>query len=376
MEKNKISNVVKEKKKASKGADKCEEEIAISKGLDSEIAEQKRLTEEALEQQAKLLGKIGNLVSDRAKIAQTEDDNKVERTFGTVDNDFKVTGESLGFLHHHEIMQCLDMVEFERGQKIAGHRGYFLKGVGVLLNQALINYGLTKLSSMGYTPMQPPFFMKKSIMEATCQLSDFAENLYQVEGADDATEALYLTATSEQPLSAMYMKEWIEPQDLPKRFAGVSTCFRKEAGSSGRDVWGIFRVHQFEKVEQFIYSDPKKSWEEFDKMVNSSELFLQGLNLPYQVINIASGALNDAASMKYDIEAWFPGYGEFRELVSCSNCTDYQSRALECRYALKNCEDKLHVHMLNGTLCATERTMCCILENYQTPEGVKIPEVL
>lgn len=272
-------------------------------------------------------------------------------------------------------MQCLDIVEFERGQKIAGHRGYFLKGYGVLLNQALINYGLNTLVAAGYLPMQPPFFMKKSIMEATCQLSDFSENLYQVEGTDDS-EPLYLIATSEQPISSMHMKEWIQPSELPKRYCGTSTCFRKEAGSHGRDVWGIFRVHQFEKVEQFIYSDPKTSWEEFDKMVNCSETFLQGLNLPYQVMNIASGGLNDAAAMKYDIEAWFPGYDAFRELVSCSNCTDYQSRALETRFDKKDVEDKQYVHMLNGTLCATERTMCCLVENYQTAEGLIVPEVL
>lgn len=128
------------------------------------------------------------------------------------------------------------------------------------------------------------------------------------------------------------MNEWIQPKDLPYRYCGVSSCFRKEAGSHGRDVWGIFRVHQFEKVEQFIYCAPDKSWEEFDKMVSSSETFLKGLKLPYQVLNIASGELNDAAACKYDIEAWFPGYDAFRELVSCSNCLDYQSRALETRY--------------------------------------------
>lgn len=170
--------------------------------------------------------------------------------------------------------------------------------------------------------MQPPFFMKKSIMEQTCQLSDFSENLYQVEGTDDS-EPLYLIATSEQPISAFHMKEWIEPASLPHKYAGISTCFRKEAGSHGRDVWGIFRVHQFEKVEQFIYCDPSESWNELEKLIATSESFYQGLGLPYQVINIVSGALNDAAAMKYDLEAWFPGYDAFRELVSCSNCTDF-----------------------------------------------------
>jgi seryl-tRNA synthetase len=174
----------------------------------------------------------------------------------------------------------------------------------------------------------------------------------------------------------MHLKEWIEPHDLPKHYAGISSCFRKEAGSHGKDVWGIFRVHQFEKVEQFVYCDPKTSWDEFEKMIATSEEYYQALELPYHVIAIVSGALNDAAAMKYDLEAWFPGYNAFRELVSCSNCTDYQSRALETRYALKNTDEKLYVHMLNGTMCATERTMCCIMENYQTPEGLRIPKVL
>ena len=151
------------------------------------------------------------------------------------------------------------------------------------------------------------------------------------------------------------MNEWLKPVDLqpPKRYAGYSTCFRKEAGSHGRDVWGIFRIHQFEKVEQFIFCEPKDSWDELEKMARNSEEFIKGLGLPYQVINIVSGELNDAAAMKYDIEAWFPGYDSYRELVSCSNCTDYQARGLEVRYHLQNSDEKLYVHMLNGTMCAT-----------------------
>ena len=172
---------------------------------------QKKLAAEAETEKATMLNKIGNILSADVVISKTEDDNKVIRTWGTVNKEFIVDGSQLGKLHHHEVMQCLDMVEFERGQKVAGHRGYFLKGYGVLLNQALINYGISVLSSKGYTPTQPPFFMTKSVMEATCQLSDFSENLYQVEGTDDSTEPLYLTATSEQPISAMHMKEWLEP---------------------------------------------------------------------------------------------------------------------------------------------------------------------
>jgi seryl-tRNA synthetase len=173
-----VSKIVMEKKKASKGQDKCEEEVAKSKAIDVQIAEQKKLTEDLTSQIEKVLNKIGNIVSDRCAVADTEAGNKVHKTFMEPNKDLVVDGSALGKLHHHQIMQCLDMVELDRGQRVAGHRGYYLKGVGVLLNQALINFGLSTLCGMGYTPIQPPFFMKKQVMEATCQLSDFAENLY------------------------------------------------------------------------------------------------------------------------------------------------------------------------------------------------------
>jgi seryl-tRNA synthetase len=217
--------------------------------------------------------------------------------------------------------------------------------------------------------------MKKEIMAETAQLSDFDDQLYKVEGDP---EPYYLIATSEQPISTMYRNEWLENQDLPIKIVGTSPCFRKEAGAHGKDTWGIFRVHQFEKVEQFIICSPEDSWKFHEEMIQVSEEFYQTLGLPYRVINIVSGALNDAAAKKYDLEAWFPGYDAFRELVSCSNCTDYQSRSINIRLRTdkSKTDEKKYVHMLNGTLTATERTLCCILENYQTEEGVIVPEVL
>jgi len=188
-----------------------------------------------------------------------------------------------------------------------------------------------------------------------------------------------LIATSEQPISAYYRKEILESKDLPIKFAGISTCFRKEAGSHGKEVWGLFRIHQFEKVEQFCITVPEESDKMHEEMILASEEFYKSLNIPYRVISIVSGALNDAAAKKYDLEAWFPGYGQYKELVSCSNCTDFQSRSLDIRlrtYKDVTGDEKKYVHMLNGTLCATQRAMCCILENYQTPEGVRVPEVL
>jgi len=223
----------------------------------------------------------------------------------------------------------------------------------------------------------PPFFMNKDQMAKTAQLDQFDEELYKVIGSDDEK---YLIATSEQPISAFHSDEWFESPEtqLPIKYAGYSTCFRKEAGSAGRDMWGIFRVHQFEKVEQFVITAPEKSWEMFDKMIETSEEFYQSLGLRYRVVGIVSGALNLAASQKYDLEAWFPFQKAYKELVSCSNCTDYQARRLEVRCGLKSKDQtrKVYVHMLNGTLCATERALCCLVENYQTAEGVVIPEVL
>jgi seryl-tRNA synthetase len=277
---------------------------------------------------------------------------------------------------------------------VAGHRAYFLKGVGLLLNQALINYGLTFLMGKGYTPLQPPFFMSKEAMSGVAQLADFDEQLYKVTG-ESADSEKYLIATSEQPICAFHMGEWLSEKELkeaPKRYAGFSTCFRKEAGSHGRDAWGIFRVHQFEKVEQFIVCHPEESRQHHEEMIAAAEEFYQSLGLAYHVVNIVSGELNNAAAKKYDLEAWFPTLGTYRELVSASNCTDYQSRAMEVRLredgssaaaagsgkkdekATKG-ETKF-VHFLNATLCATTRTICCILENYQTAEGVKVPDVL
>jgi len=309
-------------------------------------------------------------------ISQTENDNVTLRTWDPqgVTEDPAVIPD---IMPHHEILLRLGAMDLDRGAKIAGHRGYYLTDDGVDLNQALISYGLDYLRGKGYKKIQPPFMMNKDQMAKTAQLDQFDEELYKVIGSDDEK---YLIATSEQPISAYHSDEWFESPEtqLPVRYAGYSTCFRKEAGSAGRDMWGIFRVHQFEKVEQFVITDPQKSWEMFDTMIANSEGFYQSLGLRYRVVAIVSGALNLAAAQKYDLEAWFPFQRAYKELVSCSNCTDYQSRRLEIRCGLKAKEQtrKVYVHMLNGTLCATERALCCLVENYQTPEGLRIPEVL
>eukprot|EP00755_Sulcionema_specki_P012100 Sspe_Gene.50521::Locus_28124_Transcript_1_1_Confidence_1.000_Length_1472::g.50521::m.50521/K01875/SARS, serS; seryl-tRNA synthetase len=224
--------------------------------------------------------------------------------------------------------------------------------------------------------------MNKEAMGSVAELAQFDEELYHVSGEGDDK---YLIATSEQPIAAYHAGKWFQESELekPVKYAGYSTCFRKEAGSHGRDTLGIFRVHQFEKIEQFIVCSPRdgQSWVQLEEMIRTSEEFYQGLGLPYRVVSIVAGALNLAAAKKYDLEAHFPASDKFRELVSVSNCTDFQSRAINARFGQTTKGTtkenvKEYVHMLNGTLCAITRTMCCLVENYQTNEGIIVPEVL
>ncbi|KAF8477459.1 hypothetical protein BDZ91DRAFT_709292 [Kalaharituber pfeilii] len=341
--------------------------------------EKKDLEAISAEKEVKLKSKvisIGNIVHDSVPVSDNEDNNQLIREW--CPEGVKV--EKRNCLSHHEVLTRIDGYEAERGVKVVGHRGYFLKQWGVFLNQALINYGLEFLMNRTqgdkpYTPLQTPQFMNKDMMAKTAQLEQFDEELYKVVDGDAEK---YLIATSEQPISALHADEWILKNELPINYAGYSTCYRREAGSHGKDAWGIFRVHQFEKIEQFVITEPEKSWEAFDEMIATSEAFYQSLKIPYRVSAIVSGALNNAAAKKYDLEAWFPFQGEYKELVSCSNCTDYQSRRLEIRFGTKTQMDtnKKYVHCLNATLCATERALCCIMENYQTAEGLNVPEPL
>ncbi|KAJ3511276.1 hypothetical protein NLJ89_g4192 [Agrocybe chaxingu] len=370
---NDVQKQISTKKKAKEPADDL---VAAKKEIDAQVEAKKKEAKEFEATMRQKASGVGNLVGKNVPVSLTEDDNVTLRTWDP-------TGEladppaRVGIMPHHEVLLRLDAMDLDRGAKVAGHRGYYLTNDGVDLNQALISYGLDFLREKGYKKIQPPFFMNKEQMAKTAQLEQFDEELYKVIASEDEK---YLIATSEQPISSFHSDEWFESPDnqLPIKYAGYSTCFRKEAGSAGRDMWGIFRVHQFEKVEQFVITDPEKSWGMFDTMIGNSEAFYQSLGLRYRVVAIVSGALNLAAAQKYDLEAWFPFQRAYKELVSCSNCTDYQSRRLEIRCGLKQKDQtrKVYVHMLNGTLCATERALCCLVENYQTPEGLVIPEVL
>ncbi|KAF7680963.1 Serine--tRNA ligase [Astathelohania contejeani] len=311
-----------------------------------------------------LLKQIGNILHQDVVVSKNEEENKLIASYRTK----RIIYGNLGY---DQILEKIGGCDTARGSRLAGHRGYYLMGETALLANALSRYAIDFLREKGFKLVQPPVFMNKDAMTKTCQLSEFDEQLYAVEND------LYLIATSEQPLSALHMNERLLPSQLPLLYSGQSLCFRKEAGAHGKDNAGIFRVHQFEKIEQFVICDKESSQMWFEKMIRYCQEFYESLDISYNVVSIVSGEMNDAASIKYDLEAFFPNTNRFRELVSCSNCTDFQSRSLEVRYGVgKEDDKKVYVHMLNCTMCAIQRTLCCILENYQKEDRVVIPRPL
>ena len=273
---------------------------------------------------------------------------------------------------HVDIATALDLVDIERAAKISGARFYFLKNELVRMNHALVQFALDFLSENGYSPVQPPYMIRKEPMSGAVILGDFADVIYKIQDED-----LYMIGTSEHAIASMHMNEILDGKKLPIKYAGFSPCFRKEAGAHGKDMKGIFRVHQFEKVEQFVYCRPEDSWKEHEKMLALSEKFFEKLGIPYRVMLLSSGDTGKISAKTYDIEAWMAGQSAYREIVSCSNCLDYQARRLGIRFRDRTNEDTRLVHTLNSTLVATERTLVAILENYQTASGtVEVPEAL
>ena len=361
-EKNKLSKSFKQAKKDGN----IEEVIAKSKEVANEIKELGPKIEEYKKLREEYRYKVGNIIDEDVPISDTEDDNTIIRKVGDLPSfDFKP-------LNHVDLIEKIDGADIETAASIAGARFYYLKRDILHLNLALIQFALNELEGQGYIPLQTPFFVKSEVAAETSELGEFEETLYKVENED-----LYLIATAEQTLAALHRDEIIAPENLPLRYCALSTCFRKEAGSHGKDTLGIFRVHQFEKIEQFIFSAPEESKAEHTRLLEITEGIYKKLALPYQIVGIVSSALNDNAAIKYDLEAWFPGSETYRELVSCTNCTDYQARKTKTRIGKAGSGDAQTLHTLNSTAIATERTMCCILENYQQADGsIKVPEVL
>jgi len=314
----------------------------------------------------KLALTIPNLVDESVPIGTDNTSNREIKKWGKVPQfDFKVKD-------HIDISQSLDLVDLERAAKVAGARFYYLKNDLVKLNQALIQYALDFLSEKNYIPIQTPYLINHASMEGAIIAHDFEDVIYKIEGDD-----LYLIGTSEHAVASMHSDEILEGKILPLRYAGVSPCFRKEAGAHGRDQKGIFRVHQFEKVEQFIFSRPEESWKEHESMLSNVEEFYQKLEMPYRIMMLSSGDLGKISAKTYDLEAWMAGQNNYREIVSCSNCLDFQARRLKIRFRDRTNDPPQYVHTLNSTLVATTRTLVALMENFQTKDGhISIPKVL
>ena len=313
-----------------------------------------------------LMMTLPNLLHETVPVGKDEKDNVVVRQNG------EIMRPSFNPKDHIDLATTLDLLDLNRAAKVSGARFYFLKNELVKMNQALINFALDFLLERNYTLIQPPYMIRKEPMVGSVILNDFEDVIYKIEDED-----LYMIGTSEHAIAGMHMDEILEGIKLPIRYAGFSSCFRKEAGAHGRDMKGIFRVHQFEKVEQFIYCRPEESWREHERMLALSEEFFKQLGIPYRVMLLCSGDMGKISSKTYDIEAWMAGQNAYREIVSCSNCLDYQARRLGIRFRDKTNEETRLVHTLNSTLVATERTMVAILENFQTEKGsVEVPKVL
>ncbi|WP_370413849.1 serine--tRNA ligase [Streptomyces fradiae] len=325
---------------------------------------------EADESARALLLQLGNIVHQDVPVGG-EEDFVVLETHGTI-RDF--AAEGFEPKDHLELGEALGAIDVERGAKVSGSRFYYLTGVGALLELALVNAAIAQATEAGFTPMLTPALVRPRAMEGTGFLGQAAENVYHLEKDD-----FYLVGTSEVPLAAYHMDEIIEADKLPLRYAGFSPCFRREAGTYGKDTRGIFRVHQFDKVEMFSYVAPDDAEAEHKRLLDWEKQWLTALELPFQVIDVATGDLGASASRKFDCEAWIPTQGKYRELTSASNCDGFQARRLSVR--MRDDKDGKKVVQplatLNGTLCAVPRTIVAILENHQLADGsVRVPEIL
>jgi len=321
----------------------------------------------AIEEEAKqLLLQLSNLLDTDAPIGGEEDFVTIEH-IGTP-RDFAKDGFEPK--DHVELGKLLGAIDTERGAKVAGSRSYYLTGVGALLEFALVNYAIQSALKNGFTPVIPPVLVNPAAMEGTGFLGQAAENVYRIEKDD-----VYLVGTSEVPLAAMHMDEILHADKLPIRYAGYSSCFRREAGTYGKDTRGIIRVHQFDKVEMFTFCKPEDAKAEHARLLQWEKDFLTAMEIPFRVIDVASGDLGSSATRKFDIEAWVPTQGAYREVTSTSNCTEFQARRLNIRY--KDSEGTKALATLNGTLVAIPRMIVAILENHQNADGtVNVPAAL
>ena len=353
----------------SVGAAKGDEKTALlanAKELADKVKAADSKRAEIEEQAKQLVMQLSNLLDTEAPIGGEEDFVTIEH-IGTP-RDF--TKDGFEPKDHVELGKLLGAIDTERGAKVAGSRSYYLTGAGAMLEFALVNYAISSALKNGFTPVIPPVLVNPSAMEGTGFLGQAAENVYRIEKDD-----VYLVGTSEVPLAAMHMDEILPADKLPMRYAGYSSCFRREAGTYGKDTRGIIRVHQFDKVEMFSFCKPEDAKEEHKRLLQWEKDFLNAMEIPYRVIDVASGDLGSSATRKFDIEAWIPTQGAYREVTSTSNCTEYQARRLNIRY--KDADGTKAIATLNGTLVAIPRMIVAILENHQNADGtVNVPAAL
>jgi len=362
-QRNKLTEQIAKLRKEGRDASEI---IREAEAIPDKIQEYEQQAETLRETINRTLMQLPNIMHESVPTGKDENDNVEVRKWGTPPKfPFKP-------LDHIDLGLKLGLIDLERAAKVAGARFYYLKKELVRLNYALISFALDFITRKGYTIVQPPYLLRRDVLSGAVALSDFEETIYKIEGED-----LYLIATSEHALNAYHLGEILDGKTLPLRYGGVSPCFRKEAGAHGRDTKGIFRVHQFEKVEQFVFCKPNDSWSEHEKLISNAEEIFQALSLPYRVVNVCSGDLGTVAAKKYDLEVWLPGQEKYREAVSCSNCTSYQAVRSNVRYRDKTSDPTEYVHTLNSTFVATERTLLAIMENFQRDDGsIVIPEVL
>lgn len=359
-----ISKEIKTAKKEGKDISTLLEE---AKNLPARIKDMESELEEINKQIKFYQMRIPNILHESVPVGKDDSENVEVKRWGEP----KVP--SFELKNHGELVVEKGLAEFERAAKISGAGFYMLKGNLALMDLALQRLAIDTLTQRGYIPVIPPYMMNRAAYEGVTDLADFENVMYAIDGEDE-----FLIATSEHPMAAMYMGEIFEEKDLPLKLAGISPCFRREIGSHGLDTKGLFRVHQFHKVEQFIYCKPEDSWTLHEELLKNAEDIFQMLGLSYHVVNICTGDIGTVAAKKYDIEVWMPRESAYREVVSCSNCTAYQSVRLNIRARdAHEFENKYSLHTLNSTAVATTRTLRAILENYQEEDGtVVIPKVL
>ncbi len=348
---------------ASAKSDEKNSLLENAKALANRVKDADSKRAELEEATKKLVMQLSNVLDPAAPIGKEEDFVVIEHVGTPRTFDFEAKD-------HVELGKLLGAIDTERGAKVAGSRSYYLTGSGAMLEFALVNFAIASALKAGFTPVIPPVLVNPSAMEGSGFLGQAAENVYHLE-----KDELYLVGTSEVPLAAFHMNEILPVEKLPIRYAGYSSCFRREAGTYGKDTRGIIRVHQFDKVEMFSFCHPDQAQEEHKRLLQWEKDFLNAMEIPYRVIDVASGDLGSSANRKFDIEAWIPTQNAYREVTSTSNCTEFQARRLNIRY--KDADGTKSVATLNGTLVAIPRMIVAILENHQNADGtVNIPVAL